>query len=130
MRHDLRCTFLGPNRILVRLAGRREPTSECHFLARVEVDAFSPLDVQVAKERLIPPGKWKPGHGCGNTDVNADHAGIKALLELAGRIAVTGEDRRAISELALVTHGNRRLEIVRSNNGQHRTKDLFLGDPH
>ena len=64
----------------MRFALGFEPAGEGHLLAGVEVDAFGALDVQVAKERLVPPGKWQPGHRRGDSDIDPDHAGVEVAV--------------------------------------------------
>ena len=48
---------------MVRFARRFEPARERYFLARIELDPFGALDMQVAEEGSIPAGKGEPGHG-------------------------------------------------------------------
>src|SRR5262249_47423367 len=90
-----------PHRVVVRLLRRGEPAGHRHFLLRIEVDPFRPLDVQVAEERLVPAGEREPGHRRRHADVDADHPGVETALELAGRPAAPREDGRAVAVLAL-----------------------------
>ena len=85
---------------------RRIPTRENDFLARVELNAFSSLHVEIAKERLIPPGKWEHAHRCGNTDIDPNHAALNLTTELSRMFAAGGEQGCAVSERAAVCQRN------------------------
>ncbi len=76
---------------------RLEPAGERCFLAGVKMDALGALEVEVAEERLVPTGEREPRHRGGDADVDADHAGVEMLFELAGGVAVAGEDRGAVA---------------------------------
>ena len=54
------CSASRPGRGASRRAS--EPTGHRHLLLRVELHPFDPLDMQVAEERLVPPGEREPGH--------------------------------------------------------------------
>ena len=49
-----------------------EPAGGCDFSARVKIDGFSSLEVQVAKERVVPPAERKVGQWGGYADVDTD----------------------------------------------------------
>src|SRR5262245_33643480 len=80
----------------------RLPAAHDHPLLRVESDAFLALDVQGAETAALGAGKRKHGHRRGHADVDADHAGAGAVLELPCRMAASGVDDRAVAEGAAV----------------------------
>ena len=57
------------------------------FLLRVELHAFLALHVQVAEEGFVPAGEREHRHRGGHADVDADHAGLDAMLEFARGLA-------------------------------------------
>src|SRR6185437_9469261 len=75
-----------------------KPSAGRHLLLRKKLDPFPALHVQVAKKGIVPAVEWKPGHRRRHPDVDADHAAVDAVLELAGRLAVARENRSAISK--------------------------------
>ena len=90
-----------PYRVGVRFGRGLEPARHGHLLLRVELNAFDALDVQVAEEGLIPTREREPRHRRGDADVDADHAGVKAALEFAGRPAAARKNASAIAIFAL-----------------------------
>ena len=69
-----------------------EPPARRDFLLREKLHTFPALHMEIAEERFVPAIKREPRHGGGHADVDADHAGLGAVLELAGRLAVARED--------------------------------------
>ena len=55
--------------------------------------------MKVAKERIVPAGKWEIGERSRHSDVDADHSRADVAAELAGGFARVSEDRRSISEI-------------------------------
>ena len=84
----------------MRLLRALEPPRHRHLLLRVELDALGALDVQVAEEGFVPAGEGEPRHRGGDADVDADHAGVEVLLELAGGVAGSREDAGAVGRAA------------------------------
>src|SRR4249919_1300536 len=74
-----------------------EPTARRHLLLREELHAFPALHVEVAEERIVPAVERKPGHRSRHADVDANHAAVETMLELARRFARSREDGRAIA---------------------------------
>src|SRR5262249_28092343 len=83
------------------------------------------LNVQVAKERFVPAGEGEPGHGCGDADVDADHAGVKAAFEIAGGPAAGRKDARAVAVFALPAERQGLVEIADADDRKHRHENLF-----
>src|SRR5262245_25096645 len=109
-----------PDRIGVRLRRRLEPARPRHLLLRVEVDPLSPLNVQVAEERLVPAREREPRHWGGDADIDADHARVEAALELARRVAVPREDARPVAVVAFAAQSEGMVEIVGPHHRQDR----------
>src|SRR6185436_3620071 len=110
-------SLLLPHRIMMRIRGRFEPSRHRHLLLRVELDRFGALDVEVAEEGFVPAGEGEPGHGGGDADVDADHAGVEVVLELAGGVAVAGEDGGAVAVLGALADGEGFVEGFGSDHG-------------
>src|ERR1700689_634579 len=66
------------------------------FEPGVEADAFGAVDGVVAEEGALPAAEAVEGHRNGDGDVDADHAGLDAAGEVAGGVAVAGEDGGAV----------------------------------
>ena len=81
--------------------------------------------MQVAKERLLVPSEAEDTERNRDADVNAYHAGIGPLRELACEVAAFGVDHGAIGEAALVHDLQPFFEGVHALDAEHRTKDLF-----
>src|SRR4051794_5927967 len=80
-------SFLSPHGIVGRFGGVFEPARHNRLAASVEHHRLSSLDVQVAEEGIVPAGEGEPRHRGGDADVDADHAGVEVLLELARGVA-------------------------------------------
>src|SRR5687768_7534750 len=119
-----------PHRVGRRLRRGGEPAGGDRLLPGVELDRLGALDVQVAEEGLVPAGEREPGHRGGDADVDADHAGVEVLLELAGGVAGTGEDARAVAVWALSADGEGFVEVGRADDGEDGAEDLVGGDAH
>jgi hypothetical protein len=84
----------------------------------------------VAEEGTLPSAEAVEGHGDGDGDVDADHAGLHAAGEVAGGIAVAGEDAGAVAELVVVYELEGGLEVVGADYAEDGSEDLFLVDAH
>src|SRR6185437_113436 len=98
--------------------------------AGVEADAFGAVDVVVAEEGTLPSAEGVEGHGHGDGDVDADHAGLHAAAEVAGGVAVAGEDAAAVAVLVLVDEFEGLLEVVDADDAEDGAEDLFLVNTH
>ena len=56
--------------------------------------------VQITEERLLVPREWKDGDRHWNADVDTNHPRVRTPGELTGVVAVLGEHRGAVGELA------------------------------
>src|SRR5262245_10226127 len=99
---------------------RLRPPRTCRLLPCIEEYAVRALNVHVAEQRAVPACKWKPCHRRRHTDVDSDHSRVEATFDLARRIAVSRKDCRAISVLALLTDGERLIQIRDADYGEHR----------
>src|SRR5579863_10556497 len=88
--HSLRCRVKSARTQLTRLwksevhaAGAGiGPTAGDHFAAGVELHALRTVNVEIAEERGLPTAEAVVGHGHGDRDVDANHAGFHIELEL------------------------------------------------
>ena len=76
--------------------------------------------MQVAVEAVLVPAERKRRDGNGDTDVDAHHPAIGAATELAGVLAVHGEDRGTVGELARVHLLEPLLEVLHPLDGCER----------
>lgn len=83
-----------------------EPAGGGGFALGVELDAFLALDVEVAEERVVPPGEGEVGEWGGDADVDADHAGGDVAAEFAGGFSGVGEDGGTVAEGLAVGGGD------------------------
>src|SRR5207237_8998433 len=95
-----------------------EPARGNDFLLGVELDAFFPLNVEIAVERFVPTGEGKHGHGCGHSNVDPDHAGLDPILEFTSGFAGVRENGGAVSVSGFVRHRDRLIAIIRAHDLQ------------
>ena len=69
-----------------------KPSAGGHLLLREKLHTFFALHVQVAEKGIVPAVEREPRHRGGHTDVDADHAAVDAMLELARGFAVAREN--------------------------------------
>jgi hypothetical protein len=58
----------------------------------------------VAEQRPLPAAEGMIGHRHRDRNVDADHADLDAVGEIARRVAIAGEDRGAVAVFMLVDH--------------------------
>src|SRR2546430_13657306 len=73
------------------------PAAENDLVASVELDSFTALHMQIAKEGLVPSGKRKDGHRGRNTHIDTDHSALNFPGKSTGNTSITGEDHSAIT---------------------------------
>src|SRR3972149_6608592 len=73
--------------------------------AGVEAHALGTVLVHVAEYRAFPAAEAVEGKGHGNRHVDADHADIHLLREIARYVAVAGEDRDAVAVPVITRQG-------------------------
>src|SRR5580658_1367960 len=98
--------------------------------AGVKADAFGTVDGVVAEEGTLPSAEGVEGHGHGDGHVDAYHADLYAAAEVAGGIAVAGENAGAVAVLVLVDEFEGLLEVVDADDAEDGAEDLFLVDTH
>ena len=64
-----------------------EPAAGSDFLLREKLHAFLALHVEVAEKGIVPAVERKPRHRGRHADIDAHHAAVDAVLELARRFA-------------------------------------------
>ena len=95
-----------PDRVVVRLARASRTIGSSSFSAGCRTGSTSvPWMCRSPKNELVPAGEREPGHRGGDADVDADHAGVEVVLELAGGPAAAGEDRGAVAIGAVAADG-------------------------
>ena len=107
-----------------------EPAGRDDFLLGVELHGFPALDVEVAEEGVVPAGEGEHRHRRGHADVDADHAGLHAVLELARGLAAVREDRGAVAEGGLVGLLDGAVEVVHAHDVEHGAEDFLAGERH
>jgi hypothetical protein len=98
--------------------------------ARVEAHAVGAVDVQVAEQRRLPAAERVVRHRHRDRHVDADHADLDLVLELAGGAAVVGEQRHAVGVGVAVDQRDRLIVRVDARDAEHRAEDLVLVDRH
>src|SRR3546814_223128 len=86
--------------------------------------------VQCAEARGLPPGKGVIGEWHRDRHVHADHADVDAIAEVAGSVAVAGEDGGAVAVGIRHRKLQRLAVILGAHHREHRSEDLFLVDIH
>ena len=86
--------------------------------------------VQIAEGRSLPAAKGVVGDRNRDRHVDTDHADLDARGEIAGRVAVTGEDGNAVTHLVVVGELDGVLVGRRTHHRQNGAEDLFLVDAH
>jgi hypothetical protein len=82
--------------------------------------------VDVAEARALPAAERVIGDRHRDRHVDPDHADIDARRELAGGVAVAGEDGDAVAIFVLARQPHRLLEAVGADHLQHRPENLLL----
>ena len=88
------------------------------------------MHVVVAEERAFPAAEAVIGDRDRDGDVDADHADLRLGGEIAGGVAVAGEDCGAVAELMIVDHLDGGIVIRRAHHRENRAENLFLVDLH
>src|SRR5262249_15700403 len=113
-----------PPRLAPATGRRRRPAGHDHPLLSIEQHPFLALNVQIAEERRVPAGKREPRHRRGHTDVDADHAGIETMLDVAGRAAGLRKDHRSIAKFAALAKSQGFVERMDARHRQNRAEDF------
>src|SRR3954470_21155033 len=91
-----------------------------------EADALRPVLVDVAEARALPAAERVVGDRDRYRHVDADHADIDPRRELAGGVAVAGEDGDAVAIFVLGGEADRFLEAVGADHLQYGPENLLL----
>lgn len=86
--------------------------------------------VEVAEAGTLPTAEGVVGDRDGDRHVHADHAGVHPAGEVAGGVAVPGEDRDTASVDVLAGQPQGLLVVRGADHGQDRPEDLLLVDAH
>src|SRR5258707_731705 len=74
------------------------------FQACVKANSLRSVDGVIAEERALPSAEAVERHGDGDRNVDAYHADLYAVDEVASGVAVAREDGCSVSVLVLVDH--------------------------
>src|ERR1700756_3078189 len=96
----------------------------------VELDRRRAVLVEVAEAGALPAAEGVVGHRDRDRHVDSDHAHLHPGDEIAGGVAVAGEDRHAVAVLVLRGQAQRLLVVVGPDYAQHRPEDLVGVDRH
>src|ERR1700721_1667616 len=94
--------------------------------AREESHALRAVLVEVAARRPLPAAERVIGARHRNGNVDSDHSDVHPARELAGGIAVAGEDRDTVAILVIRGQCERRIEIGRARHLKDRPENLAL----
>ena len=86
--------------------------------------------VQVAEAGPLPAAEGVVGHRNRDRHVDADHADLHAGHEVAGGVAVAGEDRDAVAVFVFGGQPQRLFVVVGPHDAEHRSEDLVGVDRH
>src|SRR5215467_11892451 len=106
------------------------PASGHGLDAGVEAHALGAVLVHVAEDRALPAAESVERERHRDRHVDADHAAVDLVGEVARDVAVAGEDRAAVAVLVVRGKRERLLEGLRAHHRQHRPEDLLLIDAH
>src|SRR5579863_2627484 len=88
------------------------PALDYYFLVGVELDSVAALAMEIAEEAVLPSAEREVGHGCGDSDVDADVAGGGFVAEAARGRTARGEERRLIAIGAAFEEGERVVHVA------------------
>ncbi len=86
--------------------------------------------MEVAEERRVPAAEREEGHGGGDADVDADHAGLDAVAEFTGGFAAAGEYGGAVAVGRRVGEFDGSVEVFHADDIEHRAEHLLLHRDH
>src|SRR5262245_10309988 len=98
--------------------------------ARVELHGLDAVDVEIAKERLLPAAERVERHRHRNRYVDAHHADLHVLLEEPRRRTRSREQGRSVSIRIAVDQCNGVLELAHANDDEHRSENFILINRH
>ena len=84
----------------------------------------------VAEERIAGTAERKEAHRCRDSDIDAHHAWLDAILELTGGGTVAGIYTGGIGKAASVDQVDDFIQIFGANHTDHRAENFFSGDGH
>src|SRR5271170_6069295 len=86
-----------------------EPAFRDHFLSRVESDSVTTLRIEITVNRTLPAAERKERHRRRHADIDAEHPGLDAFAERAGRCAGLREEGGRVAVSAAVCQRDRRV---------------------
>ena len=96
----------------------------------VELDRRGAVLVEIAEAGPLPAAEGVVGHRHRDRHVDADHAHLHAGHEVAGGVAVAGENRDAVAVFVFGRQPQRLFVVVGAHDAQHRAEDLVGVDRH
>jgi two-component system OmpR family sensor kinase len=123
-------TMLGKLNTAPSRTPRRRPALRDGLALGVEAHRVRPVGVQVAEQRALPAAERVVGHRHRQRHVDAHHADLDVVAEVARRLAVAGEDAGAVAVFVRVDQLHGFLQRLDAHDAEHRAEDLFLVDRH
>src|ERR1700722_17130618 len=96
----------------------------------VEDDRRGTVLVEVAEAGSLPAAEGVIGHRHRDRYVDADHADLHPRHEIAGGVAVAGENRYTVTVFVFGRQPQRLFVVVSPDDAQHRAEDLVGVDRH
>src|SRR5215831_14852444 len=91
------------------------PASGHGLDARVEAHALGAVLVHVAEDRALPAAEGMERQRHRDRNVDADHAAVHLVGEVARDVSVPGEDRHAVAVIVVRRQRERLLEGLRAH---------------
>ena len=88
-----------------------EPAFRDHFLSRVESNGISTLRIEITVNRILPAAERKEPHRRRHADIDAEHPGLDAFAEDAGRRPGLREEASRVAVSAAVCQRDRRVQV-------------------
>src|SRR5271154_4047887 len=108
----------------------RGPTLRHGLDLGVELDRRGAVLVEIAEAGPLPAAEGVVGHRHRDRYVDADHAHLDTGHEVAGGVAVAGENRYAVAVFVFGRQPQRVFVVVCAHDAQHRAEDLVGVDRH
>src|SRR5256886_5030591 len=96
----------------------------------VKAHRVGPVLVEVAEARALPAAEGVIGERHRDREIHAHHADVDSGREVAGGVAVAGEDGDAVAVVVLGGKPQRLLVVLCAHDREHRAEDLLLVDAH
>src|SRR5580692_3627598 len=110
--------------------GARRPARGHRLGLGIEADRIRAVLIEVAEAGAFPAAEGVVGERHRDREIDADHADLDAVGEIARGVAVAGEDGNAVAVFMLRRQPHRLLVILGADHRQDGSENLFLVDRH